>query len=391
MAGTAPAVAAPRPPRRVISLVVLVACAIAPGLVAISEGAPLWALSGVLPLVAALVVLAHDHDYHIHQAAHRLVAIERERARLAESVKHVGRAFGSGLDLPALADVMARTASDALDARRSLVRVPGHDSHGGPADASLDTLLELVASSAADGGSATTVLRSTSGHHAMAHPLRDGAGVLAVARSARAFTEEQQGLLAWLAGQAAVSVENVALHERLREQAHVDELTGLGNQRAFHETLHRELSLARRTGVPVGLVLLDLDDFKRVNDTYGHPVGDRVLADVGGVLAAAVRSTDTVTRWGGEEFAVVLPHTDLQGAAVAAESIRAAIGRMRVPLPGGGELEVTASLGVASAPRCSRDPDGLYAVADHALYDAKQSGKDRVGVAAPGAHATVVA
>lgn len=390
MAGPTASAALPGP-TRVISLVVLVACAIAPGVVALLEGAPIWALAGILPLLVALVVLARDHDAHIEQAARRLIAAERERARLAESVKHVGRAFGAALDLPALADVMASTASDAIDARRALVRVPGYDGWGGPRDGSLDALLELVAATAADGRTTTTFLQSSSGHHAMAHPLRDGAGVLAVARSARSFTEEEQGLLTWLAGQAAVSVENVALHERLREQAQVDELTGLGNQRAFHETLERELAIARRSGVPVGLVLLDLDDFKQVNDVHGHPTGDRLLAEVGRVLRGAVRSTDTVTRWGGEEFAVVLPHTDLQGAAVAAESVRVAISRIRVPLPDGKGLRVTASLGVASSPSCSRDPDGLYAVADEALYDAKQAGKNRVGVAGPGVHVRVVA
>ncbi len=384
-----PSVAEPALSPRVLSLVVLVACAIAPGVVALLYGAPLWALTGILPLVGSLVVLAHDHDHRIEQAARRLVAVERERDRLAESVRHVGRAFGSRLDLPALTQVMAGTASDALDSRRSLVRIGEHVGRGGAADGELDGLLDDTAGSAA----ATDDLvfgHSPSGHHAMAHPLRAGAGVLAVARSARDFTEDEQALLAWLAGQATIGAENVALHERLREQAQVDELTGLGNNRVFRESLERELALSARSGADVGLVLMDLDDFKDVNDTHGHPTGDRVLAEVGAALRNAVRCTDTVVRWGGEEFAVVLPHTDLTGTTVAAEAVRRAVSRVRVALPGGTPLRITASLGVATGPGNGREADRLYAVADRALYEAKQSGKDRVVVAAVGAQARIV-
>jgi diguanylate cyclase (GGDEF)-like protein len=373
-------------PTRIISLLVLVSSAVAPGLIAMVEGAPVWALSGVLPLLAALVVLAHDHDRRVEYAARRLLTAERQQERMAESVRHVGRAFGSGLDLPALADVMADTEVDALDASRTLVRVAGHDASAGLPDPSLDALLEDVAESAV-GGRKTTFAGSGSGEHAMAHPLHDGSGVLAVARGSGPFTTEERALLAWLAAQAEVSVENVALHERLLEQVNVDGLTGLGNRRVFQETLTRELALARRTGAPLGLIVLDLDDFKAVNDTHGHPAGDAVLAAVGRALRTAMRTTDTVVRWGGEEFAVILPHTDVGGAAAAATSAHAAIRRVRVPLPDGSALRVTASLGVASAPRCSRDPEGLYAAADEALYEAKQQGKDRVCTA--GTAATV--
>lgn len=379
-------------PVRVVSLVALAVSAVAPGIIALSEGASAWALAGVLPLVTILVILMRDHDRHIEQAARRLVVVERERARLAESVKHVVRAFGSGLDLHALADVMAQTAADALDARRALVRMGDHDAFGGgPADASLDNLLDLVAESAVGGRTTTFLHSAATGHHAIAHPLREGAGVLAVARSARAFTEEEQGLLAWLGGQAAVSVENVALHERLVEQAQVDDLTGLGNQRVFHEALARELDAARHVGVPVSLILVDLDDFKAVNDRHGHPSGDRVLAAAGHAVRGAVRTSDTVARWGGEEFAVILPHTDADGAALAAESVREAVSRVRVPVAGGAVVSVTASVGVAASPGSGGDPEALYALADQALYEAKQRGKDRVAVAGPGVHVRVMA
>ncbi|WP_354700024.1 hypothetical protein DSM112329_00285 [Paraconexibacter sp. AEG42_29] len=385
MAHPAPAGVLARPVR-VLSLVVLVAAALVPGAAALAQGAGGWALMGVVPLLIALVVLARDHDARARDAARRIVTLERDRHRLgrdrdrlAASVRQVGRAFGS-LDLGALAAKLAETAADALDADRSLVLVAGKAAASGAEDAGLDTLLHGAAARAVR-RRMPVILPGAGGAVAIAHPVGDAGDVLAVARASGSFTGEEESLLAWLAGQAVTSVATVAVHERLRQQAHVDELTGLGNKRAFHETLARELALTRRTGVPVGLIVIDLDDFKAVNDTHGHPVGDQVLVEVAVSLRDAVRSTDTVVRWGGEEFAVVLPHTDLRGAAVVAETVRAAVGGTRVPLRDGGELRVTASVGVAAAPDCAGDPDGLYAIADQALYVAKQRGKDRSCVA----------
>lgn len=371
------------PPARVLSLVVLVAAALAPGVVAIAQGAPVITLAAVLPLLVALVVLAQDHDTRVHDAARRLVAAERDRERLADSVRAVGRAFGA-LDLAGLADLMASTAADALGASRSLVRVAGHSARGGPRDARADALLDEAVARAADGHRAAMTAAGEDRLVALAHPLRDGAGVLAVARAGEPFTAEDRSLLAWLAGQTATSVANVALHQRLHAEAHVDGLTGLANRRTLDETLARELALSRRTQDPVGLVIIDVDDFKQVNDTHGHPVGDRVLVEIADALRAAVRTTDTVARWGGEEFAVVLPHTDLRGAAVAGETVRGALAGVRVPLVGGGELRLTASVGVAAAPETAADPTGLLAAADAALYRAKEQGKDRTCVARAG-------
>jgi diguanylate cyclase (GGDEF)-like protein len=104
-----------------------------------------------------------------------------------------------------------------------------------------------------------------------------------------------------------------------------------------------------------------------------------------------VRAADTVARWGGEEFAVILPHTDLAGATRAAECVRAAVSRLRVPMPDGTLVDITASVGVAAAPGSGGDPDVLYAVADQALYEAKRQGKDRVAVASPGVHVRMLA
>src|SRR5215208_6618008 len=198
-------------------------------------------------------------------------------------------------------------------------------------------------------------------------------------RHGEPFTREEEELLEYLAGQAVVSIENASLHETVERQAVTDELTGLANVRAFMSTLDREIERRRRFEHPVGLVLIDLDDFKRVNDTYGHQQGDEVLAHVAWVLRDASRDLDTVARYGGEELAVVLPQTDASGAAKLAERMRHAIESLHVPrVDGSGTIDVTASFGVASVPDNAHDRNELIAAADAALYAAKAAGKNRV-------------
>ena len=123
----------------------------------------------------------------------------------------------------------------------------------------------------------------------------------------------------------------VELHEQLRRQATVDELTGLANHRRFQEVLSREALRTRRSGRPLALALLDIDDFKQVNDTHGHQQGDEVLAAVASVVRDHSRDIDEPARYGGEELAVVLPQTDLEGAAQLAERMREAVERLRLP------------------------------------------------------------
>ena len=211
---------------------------------------------------------------------------------------------------------------------------------------------------------------------------RELLGVVSIARRARAFTCEEGELLEYLAGQAVVSIENASLHETVERQAVTDELTGLANAREFHAILERETERARRFHNPLGLVMVDLDDFKRVNDDHGHQQGDEVLASVASVLRDFSRDIDTPARYGGEELAVVLPQTDPKGAALLAERMREAIEALRVPKVGRpGSLRVTASLGVAALPENAGDGEGLVAAADAALYRAKRAGKNRVELA----------
>ena len=149
-------------------------------------------------------------------------------------------------------------------------------------------------------------------------------GAISIARSGEPFTREEEELLEYLAGQAVVSIENASLHETVERQAVTDDLTGLANMRAFTSILDRELERSRRFETPLGLVMIDIDDFKRVNDTYGHQQGDEVLAQVAGVLRGLSRDLDAPARYGGEELAVVLPQTDAEGAALLAERMREA-------------------------------------------------------------------
>jgi diguanylate cyclase (GGDEF)-like protein len=164
---------------------------------------------------------------------------------------------------------------------------------------------------------------------------------------------------------------------RVASQAKTDSLTSLANRRSFDEELALEWRRSDRVGATLSLILVDIDNFKQVNDTYGHQVGDLVLTKIGEVLAARVRQLDFAARYGGEEFAVLLPETERDGARSLAQRLRKDIVSARVPLADGRELGVTASFGIAEKSGFERAED-MIAAADHALYDAKKRGKNRV-------------
>ncbi|MBK9977401.1 MAG: diguanylate cyclase [Gemmatimonadetes bacterium] len=178
---------------------------------------------------------------------------------------------------------------------------------------------------------------------------------------------------------AKVLETTMADNRRLEVLAHTDPLTAVLNRRALTERLNSELERVKRYETQVSLLLIDIDHFKRVNDTYGHLVGDDVLTDVGALLQSAVRSVDVVARYGGEEFVIALPETGLMGATVFAERIRELIEEHRFSHAGGSELHLTASVGVACYPSPGLETvEDLLATADQALYRAKAEGRNRV-------------
>jgi diguanylate cyclase (GGDEF)-like protein len=168
-------------------------------------------------------------------------------------------------------------------------------------------------------------------------------------------------------------------NRELEIQATSDALTGLANRRAVEAALMRDLARADREHSSVSLLALDVDHFKKVNDTYGHAVGDLVLAAIGVALRNTLRGGDLPGRIGGEEFIAILPNTDTDGAAVTAERLRKVISEQRVRVPGG-TLGVTASFGVSTArgPGCAGTGKALLERADAALYAAKRGGRNRV-------------
>jgi diguanylate cyclase (GGDEF)-like protein len=178
--------------------------------------------------------------------------------------------------------------------------------------------------------------------------------------------------------EAAPTVANMRTLAVAELRASTDALTGLANRRAAGETAHRMAAHAGRTATPLAAILFDLDHFKHINDTHGHPKGDEVLAAVGDVASSVVRASDFAGRYGGEEFLVLLPGADAEGARVVAEKLRDAISRLQV---NGVDRAVTASFGVAAVPEHAGDANELLRQADRALYVAKHAGRDRVQVA----------
>ncbi len=168
------------------------------------------------------------------------------------------------------------------------------------------------------------------------------------------------------------------MQKELERMAHTDALTGLHNRRVFMQRLEEEVERVRRHGSAVSVVIFDLDFFKKVNDTYGHDTGDVVLVAVAKIASKLKRVSDVAARLGGEEFAMLLPETDQQGAVQLAQRLRKAIERHQYLSPAGAPLNVTASIGVATAQRSAKDVEKLLSSADRALYRAKNNGRNRV-------------
>ena len=320
------------------------------------------------------------------QLERRLDELSQERSRLRGVIQRTGEIFASNLDRSVLLGLALKTAIDAVEASGGRVSAPSEESEQmtevlregaltGLDDAMFEA--ERAATSSGDVGEASSADASL-----LTLPLGQPQpgervhGLITVVRRERAFDEDDRTVLRSLASQAALALENVDLHVQVSRQAVTDELTGLSNHRRFQELVALEVDQVRRYHHPVGLIMLDIDNFKSVNDTYGHQQGDLVLRRVARVLADTSREADFPARYGGEELALILPHTDMEGSFAIAERIRTAIESMRIPrVDQDGTLRVTASLGVAAATAGTKEE--LIAEADGALYEAKRQGKNR--------------
>jgi diguanylate cyclase (GGDEF)-like protein len=205
----------------------------------------------------------------------------------------------------------------------------------------------------------------------------DGETTLILYPPGEAFDKETEELAEWLGSQAGVALENARLHDVVQRQAITDDLTGLVNRRRFIAALQAEVERARRFGSPLTVVLADLDDFKRVNDVFGHHAGDDVLRSFAELVQSHIRDVDVPGRIGGEEFAILLPETDAEGAAQVAERMRHSLSIVPVLVAEGPTVSITSSFGVAEL-KAGQSGDDLMRTADAALYRAKALGKNRV-------------
>ena len=333
--------------------------------------------------------LGREFNKMASELERRLEELRRERSRLQDAIRRVGESFARGLDRVGVLEIVVQTAVDGVggDCGRATMRrraeAPMEEVATTGDPGLYHRVLHAAEAAVMDAGQAAEI--SLGGASALAAPLSATEGgdrvlaIVSVARGDRAFSPQERELFSYLTSQAAVSVENVDLHETVQRQAVTDELTGLFNHRRFQEVMDAEVERARRYDAEMGLIMLDIDNFKRVNDTYGHMQGDEVLRAVARVLRQSAREIDEPARYGGEEMAVALPQTDLDGAYNFAERVRKRIEALELPLlDGDGVLKVTASFGAASlASAPQSDKEGLVAAADAALYRAKRSGKNR--------------
>jgi len=221
-------------------------------------------------------------------------------------------------------------------------------------------------------------------HSVLSVPLmreREVVGVISIYHvDKRAFTEDHQRLISIVARQASLAIDNAREFERTKESAMTDNLTGLPNARCLYKLLEQEVSRAQRHAQPVSLLALDLDDFKSINDTFGHQAGDQALCELAKIFQHAVREYDIVARHAGDEFFVVLPATAQDQARVIADRIQAAVAAHRPSYRNNLLVRLRVSIGVATFPDDAQDLNSLIAAADAAMYADKRANQQKLTV-----------
>lgn len=302
-----------------------------------------------------LALLGRTFNQMAYQLQTRLDELQAERGRLRDVISRFGEALGATHDPDQLRRLIVEAAIEATSAFGGVLVGPSG---------------ELVKAGSPDrGGDRIEV------------PLQAGSvNFGALILFGDVFEDEDRMTAVSLASHAVVALDNARLHRIVERQALVDGLTGLPNRRQCEETLAGELARVDRFGGPLAVVVADLDRFKDVNDRYGHPAGDAVLREFGVLLLETVRDVDSAGRWGGEEFLLILPGTDLDGGAQVAERIRVALAGRIVLALDGTPIPVTASFGVAATPPAATASE-LFTAADAAMYEAKRTGRNRVQTA----------
>ncbi len=297
-------------------------------------------------------LLGRTFNQMAFQLQTRLDELEAERGRLRDVTSRFGEALGATHDAELLMPLIVEAAIEASSAAGGVL---------------VGTSGSLVTAGYPDKGSERLEVPLQAG------PISFGSLLL----FGDEFSDEDRITAVSLASHAVVALDNARLHRIVERQALIDGLTGLANRRQCEETLDDELARIERFGGSLAVVVADLDWFKDVNDRHGHPAGDAVLREFAVLLQDTVRDVDLAGRWGGEEFVLVLPGTDLIGGAQLAERIRSALAAQVVLAVDGTPIPVTASFGVAATPP-ARTASELFAAADAALYHAKRAGKNRV-------------
>jgi len=216
-------------------------------------------------------------------------------------------------------------------------------------------------------------------------PLKMGERVVGVMNLSRdsigSFSATEQRFLHMLANQAAVAISNASLHQSISKKAYTDTITGLANRRALDEHLEAEIISARRTNFPFAVIMMDLDGFKSVNDTYGHDIGDQVLRAVFNVISFAIRSTDFIARYGGDELTLILTKSDIQAASLVADKILENLAKFSYKAPNGKKIKLGISGGIAIYPKHGTSGPELLRAADAALYYTKKHQRGTFAIA----------
>jgi diguanylate cyclase (GGDEF)-like protein len=330
----------------------------------------------------------------------KLARLLQEQAAREVAVNRIASAIRSSLELPSILQTTVNEVGTALGAQHCALRVDGeleqppttnsYFRDGAPTEPEQDELVNDLNAYHS---------RLSRKHKSFVQDGRDVAnphhedetrpvavvpfvyqlrfmGVLMVRSDepTRIWQESELLLLRTVADQVAVAVNHARLFTQMQQLALTDGLTGCVNRRSFEMQLERDLRLATRMRQPVSLIMLDIDHFKRVNDSHGHDAGDAALRFLADVLRDELRGVDTAARYGGEEFAVILPQANLDGALIVAERLRARLEGTEVP----GIGHITASFGIATFPLHANSRNQLVSTADRALYDAKRAGRNRV-------------